>query len=153
MVTNYNQYIRPGNMTGTSATAYLSLVPFVTGTNDVKVLALLADNAGTVAAAKEGPGSSAQASCLSCHRAHASGWRGGLRWNMQAEFITHATLAGAPAWPGTDTTASDPSYGDGMASAQVRAAYYDRPATTFGAFQRSLCNKCHAQDENPCFGH
>ena len=33
-----------------------------------------------------------------------------------------------------------------MGSAQVQAAYYDRPVTVFGANQRSLCNKCHAQD-------
>jgi hypothetical protein len=133
-------------MTGSIATAYLSLVPFMTGSNDVKVLAPLADNTGTVTAAKAGAGSSDQASCLSCHRAHASGWRDALRWNPEGEFITYVTTAGAAVWPGTDTTASNPSYADGMLSTQVRAAYYDRPVTVFGAFQRSLCNKCHAQD-------
>jgi len=144
--TNYNQYISSGNMTGSSAAAYISLVPFMTGSNDVKVLAFLADNSGTVSAAKQGPGSSAQVSCLSCHRAHASGFRNALRWNMQGEFITHATSAGVATWPGTDTTPANPSYADGMLAAQVQAAYYDRPVTVFHAFQRSLCNKCHAQD-------
>ena len=145
-MTNYNQYVSSGNMTGNNATAYLSLVPFMTGSNDVRVLALLADNTGTVPAAKQGPGSFDQASCLSCHRAHASGWRDALRWNNQGEFITYVTSTGAATWPGTDTTASNPIYADGMISAQVQAAYYDRPVTTFGANQRVLCNKCHGQD-------
>jgi hypothetical protein len=144
--TNYNNYVSSGNMTGSIATAYLSLVPFMTGSNSVVTLAGLADNTGTVTAAKAGAGSSDQASCLSCHRAHASGWRDALRWNPEGEFITYVTTAGAAVWPGTDTTASNPSYADGMLSTQVRAAYYDRPVTVFGAFQRSLCNKCHAQD-------
>jgi hypothetical protein len=145
-MTNYNQYVSSGNMKGSSATAYLSLVPFMTGSDDVKALALIADNTGTVVSAKQGPGSSAQVSCLSCHRAHASGFRSALRWNMEGEFITHVTSARAPTWPGTDTTPANPNYADGMLAAQVEAAYYDRPVRTFGAFQRSLCNKCHAQD-------
>ena len=126
-------------MTGKqAATAHPSLVPFMTGSNDVKVSAFLADNSGPVGAAKQGPGSSAQVSCLSCHRAHASGFRNALRWNMQGEFITHATSAGVATWPGTDTTPSDPNYADGMLAAQVQAAYYDRPVKVFRAFQRSL---------------
>jgi hypothetical protein len=146
MMTNYNQYVSSGNMTGNSATAYLSLVPFMTGSNNVTVLAPLADNTGTVPAAKQGPASSDQASCLSCHRAHASGWRDALRWNPQGEFITYVTSTGVATWPGTDTTPSHPNYADGMLSTQAQAAYYDRPVTVFGANQRSLCNKCHGQD-------
>ncbi len=146
MMTNYNQYVSSGNMTGSSATAYLSLVPFMTGSSSVTVLAPLADNTGTVVAAKGGPGSSDQASCLSCHRAHASGWRDALRWNPQGEFITYVTSTGVATWPGTDTTPGNSKYADGMLSAQVQAAYYDRPVTVFGANQRSLCNKCHGHD-------
>ncbi len=144
--TNYNKYVSSGNMTGSIATAYLSLVPFMTGSNSVATLAGLADNTGTYVAAKGGAGSSDQASCLSCHRAHASGWRDALRWNPEGEFITYVTSAGVATWPGTDTTPSNLSFADGMLSTQVQAAYYDRPVTTFGAFQRALCNKCHAQD-------
>jgi hypothetical protein len=142
----YNEYVRSGDLTGNSGGAYLSLVPFMTGSDDVKVLAALADNTGTVAAAKQGPRSSDQASCLSCHRAHASGWRSALRWNPVGELITHVTSTGLVTWPGTDITPSCLEYGDGMSFAQVQAAYYDRPATVFGSFQRSLCNKCHAKD-------
>jgi len=147
---NYNQYVSSGNMTGSSASAYLSLTPFMTAgvggtTALVTTLAPLASNTPT-STSTAGPGSSDQASCLSCHRAHASGWRDALRWNPEGEFITYVTSAGVATWPGSDTTASNLSYADGMASTQVQAAYYDRPVTVFGAFQRSLCNKCHAQD-------
>jgi len=155
--TNYNAYVGSGNMTGSSLTAYQSLVPFMigssTGAAAWATLAGAADNTGTITAAQAGPGSSDQASCLSCHRAHASGWRDALRWNMQGEFITYVNSTGGPTWPGTDTTSSNPSYADGMLSTQVSAAYYDRTVVTtpsgptqFAAFQRSLCNKCHAQD-------
>jgi hypothetical protein len=144
--TNYNAYVSSGNMTGSVATAYLSLTPFMTGSNNFTTLAGLADNTGTVVAAKTGPATADQASCLSCHRAHASGWRDALRWNPEGEFITYVTSAGVATWPGTDTTGSNPSYADGMLSTQVQAAYYDRPVTVFGSFQRALCNKCHAQD-------
>ncbi len=142
---NYNKYVSSGNMTGTSATAYLSLAPFMTGSNTFATLAPLASNTPT-SASTAGPGSSDQASCLSCHRAHASGWRDALRWNPEGEFITYVTSGGVATWPGTDTTSGSPGYADGMLAAQVQAAYYDRPVTVFGAFQRSLCNKCHAQD-------
>ena len=142
---NYNKYVSSGNMTGTSATAYLSLAPFMTGSNTFATLARLANNTAT-SASTAGPGSSDQASCLSCHRAHASGWRDALRWNPEGEFITYVTSGGVATWPGTDTTSGSPGYADGMLAAQVQAAYYDRPVTVFGAFQRSLCNKCHAQD-------
>jgi hypothetical protein len=156
--TNYNSYVGSGNMTGNSLTAYQSLVPFMMGGATAggptwAALAGAADNTGTVTAAKQGPGSYDQASCLSCHRAHASGWRDALRWNMQGEFITYVTSTGTPTWPGTDTTSGSPGYADGMLSTQVSAAYYDRTVvasptgpTQFASFQRSLCNKCHAQD-------
>ncbi|HUJ90580.1 MAG TPA: hypothetical protein VLX12_10320 [Syntrophorhabdales bacterium] len=140
---NYNAYVSSGNMTGSPGTSYLSLVPFVTASSKVADLAVLADSTGTVTA---GPGQSDQASCLSCHRAHASGWPHALRWNAGSEFITYVTSNGATTWPGTDTTPSNLGFADGMTSTQVQAAYYGRPATVFGPFQRGLCNKCHAQD-------
>jgi len=152
---NYNLYVGSGNMTNSMATSYLSLTPFMSGTNVLTTLAPLADNTGTTAA-QAGPGSSDQVSCLTCHRAHASGWTHGLRWNIEGEFITYVTGTGGPTWPGTDTTPTQQGYADGMLSTQVSAAYYDRTVaatqtaatagTTFAPFQRSLCNKCHAQD-------
>jgi cytochrome c551/c552 len=155
--TNYNLYVGSGNLTNGLTTSYLSLTPFMSGTNSFTTLAPLADNTGA-AAAQYGPGSSDQVSCLTCHRAHASGWTHGLRWNIEGEFITYVTSTGGPTWPGTDTTPNQQGYADGMLAAQVQAAMYGRTvvaagaqtaanaATTFAPFQRSLCNKCHAQD-------
>ena len=36
--------------------------------------------------------------------------------------------------------------GSGQSAAETQQAYYGRPATKFGPYQRSLCNKCHAKD-------
>jgi hypothetical protein len=73
--------------------------------------------------------------CLSCHRAHASGFPEMLRWNMSTTFIVQNG-----AYPsGTVGTAP-------KTSAAYQAAYYDRPPTVFANYQRVLCNKCHAKD-------
>jgi hypothetical protein len=139
----YGQYVSSGNVTGAAATSYLSLVPFMENTGDYVVLKSHASNTD---AYLNGPGTSDQVSCLSCHRAHATGWPDMLRWNMEGEFITYADGSGNPVWPGTDTTPSVPQFARGRTSGETQAAYYDRLATVFGAYQRVLCNKCHAQD-------
>jgi hypothetical protein len=77
--------------------------------------------------------------CLSCHRAHASGWPEALRWNMEGEFMIYQGL-----YPGTDNAAN--SYARGRLALETQAAYYDRPVTAFATYQRVLCNKCHAKD-------
>jgi len=136
--TNYDQYVKSGDMTGTNASAFLSLVPFVEGTGDYATLASHAKNDDTYLA---GPSVTDKVSCISCHRAHASGWPHALRWNMEGEFIVYNSL-----WPGTDTTPTVPQFARGRMSAETQAAYYDRPATKFASYQRVLCNKCHAQD-------
>jgi len=142
VLNNYNTYVSSGVMTGAAATAYLSLVPFVENTGDYATLKTHASNTGSY---KNGPGSSDQVSCLSCHRAHASGFGNMLRWEMEGEFITVADGSGNPIWPGTDNGAPV-QFARGKTSAETRAAYYDRAPTVFGAYQRVLCNKCHAQD-------
>lgn len=139
----YQAYVSSGIMTGTSATSYLSLVPFMENTGDYTALKSHAQNNNSVL---NGPGTSDQVSCLTCHRAHASGFMEMLRWQMEGEFITLADGSGNAVWPGTDTTPNSPQFARGRTSAETQAAYYDRPATVFGAFQRVLCNKCHAQD-------
>ena len=68
--------------------------------------------------------------CLSCHRAHASGFAGMTRWNVDDTFITNGSAF-------VDTQGR---------GALLQAAYYGRAAGNFGAFQRSLCNKCHGKD-------
>ncbi|HPK71424.1 MAG TPA: hypothetical protein PLN93_05760 [Vicinamibacterales bacterium] len=134
----YNSYVKSGDLTGSSATAYTSLVPFAENTGDIATLAAHAkiDNSQL-----GGPGASDKVMCLSCHRAHASGFEYALRWNMEGEFMIWNSL-----YPGTDTTPSVPQFARGRLGAETQAAYYDRPVTAFAAYQRVLCNKCHAKD-------
>lgn len=126
---NYNAYVSSGITTGTVGVAgYSSLVPFEEGTGVAKsALALNAVNDGTMVA---GPGASANVSCLSCHRAHAGAFKSMLRYDP-ATLMTTDT--------GTYSTFAD-------VDAATVTAYYGRPATKFGNFQRALCNKCHAKD-------
>ena len=139
----YRRYISSGNLTGSAASSYLSLVPFMENTRDHAVLKTHASNIDSYLS---GPGPSDQVSCPSCHRAHASGWSHMMRWNNRGEFLIHVDSSGNPAWPGTDTTPNFPEFAMGRTSAETRAAYYDRPAILFRSYQRSLCNKCHAKD-------
>lgn len=134
---NYQTYVASGNMTGASATSFTSLVPFAQNTGDYAALAASAQNNNSVLT---GPGSTDQVMCLSCHRAHASGFPEMLRWNNEYEFIT---INGA--YVGTDNSTSGPAH-LGRTTGEWQAAYYDRPATTFATYQRVLCNKCHAKD-------
>jgi len=135
---NYNSYVKSGDLTGVQTSSYLSLVPYEENSTDYTALKAAAlNNAPTYA----GPASNSQVSCISCHRAHASGWPEMTRWNNEGEFITNNGL-----WPGTDTTPTVPQFARGRLGAETAAAYYDRPATQFATFQRSLCNKCHAKD-------
>jgi hypothetical protein len=134
----YGQYVKSGDLTGSPATSYSSLVPFTSGSADYLVLASLARNDDSLLA---GPSSSDRVDCLTCHRAHAGGWTHALRWNIESEFMTYKGF-----YPGTDTTPSLEELHRGRTSAEAQAAYYDRPATRFATYQRVLCNKCHARD-------
>jgi hypothetical protein len=111
-------------------------VPFAENTGDIPTLQAHATNTNSY---RNGPGSSDKVMCLSCHRAHASGWPEALRWNMEGEFMIYQGL-----YPGTDNAAS--SYARGRLAVETQAAYYDRPVTAFATYQRVLCNKCHAKD-------
>jgi len=139
----YNSYVSTGKTGGSSATSYLSLVPFMESTSDIGVLATHASSGATVVTT--GPAANDQVSCPTCHRSHATGFKNMMRWNMVGEFITLADSAGTGIWPGTDNGASS-TYNQGRTELEMRTAYYMRPATYFGPYQRSLCNKCHAQD-------
>jgi hypothetical protein len=135
---NYNMYVKSGDLTGTSANSFTSLVPFIENTDDIATLQAHAKNDDTYL---NGPGTSDKVSCLSCHRAHASGFPEMLRWNMEGEFMVYNDL-----YPGTDTTPTAPQFARGRLGAETQAAYYDRPVTKFASYQRVLCNKCHAKD-------
>jgi len=134
----YNAYVKSGDLSGSASTSYNSLVPFAEATGDI---ATLTSHAKTDNSYLNGPATGDQVTCLSCHRAHASGWKESMRWNMEGEFMVYNSL-----YPGTDTTATVPQFAQGRLGAETQAAYYDRPVTQFASYQRVLCNKCHGKD-------
>ncbi len=135
---NYKSYVKSGDMSGDGINGFSSLVPFAENTGDYAALAGHAKNDNSVLT---GPATGDRVMCLSCHRAHASGWEYGLRFNTEGEFMVYNSL-----YPGTDTTPTAPQFARGRTSAETQAAYYDRPVTQFASYQRVLCNKCHAKD-------
>jgi hypothetical protein len=138
----YNQYVKSGDLTGVQATAYNSMVPFEEGTTDLATLASHADITGTKTA---GADVGNNVMCLSCHRAHASGFTSMTRWNNGAEFLTvNGDYANY-----VQGSTNESEYGNlaaGMTRTEYKKAMYDRPATQLATFQRSMCNKCHAKD-------
>ena len=126
---NYNAYVSSGDLTGTQATSYNSLVPYEEQSTNV---ADMLTRAVTDNSQLSGPTSSMTVSCLSCHRAHATGFENMIRYDISEVLITDATGAFEPRAGMTDTS--------------LAAAYYGRDAAYFGVAQRVLCNKCHVQD-------
>jgi predicted CXXCH cytochrome family protein len=120
--TNYNAYKKTGDLTGLVATAYEQFVPFARGAGQPLSTSTTA-----------GTDTNSFVSCLTCHRAHASAFDYGVRWDITTEF------------PVSD---SHPQTGDGgVVGNEVSNKYYGRNMTAdFGDFQRSLCNKCHIND-------
>ncbi len=137
----YNRYVRTGDLTGAQASSYWSLVPYEEGTTDRAALAAHARSDGS---AKSGPSTGQEnVMCLSCHRAHASGWDHAMRWNYLSEFVVAAGQ-----WPGVDASgsiASNPVFAQGRTVAETRGAMYDRDPSTYAPFETTLCNKCHAK--------
>ena len=138
VVANYNAYLSSGNMTGVRATAYTSLVPFEIGTNDYEVLKRTAAGQGQGSA---GPDAEANVMCLSCHRAHASGWDHATRWNTTTEFLVFQGD-----YPGVEDAAVPLRISQGRTRAETRRTFGERPPTVYAAYQRSFCNKCHGRD-------
>jgi cytochrome c553 len=136
----YNAYKWSGNLTGAQATSYTSLVPYEQGGSIGSDLssAGLGGIATNTAAMYTTPGPSTgneNVMCLSCHRAHASGFPQATRWNNENEMITQSGVYGV-----------SNALSGGMPQLDYQAAMYDRPASDFATFQRSLCNKCHGKD-------
>ena len=131
MSTTYNAYVKSGDLTGGNGTSggYSSLVPVERATSNYTTLKSAATN--TAFAAPNADAASA-VMCLSCHRAHASGFE------SMARFYIAGTITDAA---GQYTLASGQT-----TTLQVQAAYNNRPNTVFAAYQRTLCNKCHAKD-------
>ncbi len=145
IVSNYNAYVTSGVMTNTDPTkAYNTMVPFELGKGfsltDTAALKALAVNTDTI---DQSASTAANVSCLSCHRAHASGFESMARYNLSNEFMTIADSAGVAQYD-SSTTEGKINYGKNVA--EQTAAYYGRPATAFGPYARNLCNKCHAKD-------
>jgi hypothetical protein len=134
---NYNAYVKTGDLRGNINTAFTSMVPFQTD-NSTNLTTL--KNATLTMA---GPISNDKVMCLSCHRAHATGWDSMTRWNMQSTFLT---VAGA--YPGIDAPGegSNQDYAMGRTQAEIQATFYGRPASMYATLQRSLCDKCHLKD-------
>ncbi|MGC1455709.1 MAG: cytochrome C [Nitrospirota bacterium] len=137
IISNYSAYVKSGDINGTGDTSYTSLVPFEEGTDDRSVLAQHAKNDGTY---RLGPGFGSNVMCLTCHRAHASGWDHMARWNMASEFIVYNGV-----YPGINN-GSPQRNAQGRTEAETQMAYYARPVTFFATYQRGLCNKCHPKD-------
>jgi hypothetical protein len=137
---NYNRYISAGNILSMPdpLSSYLSLVPFEEGTTDYADLKAHAKTDDTNLA---GPDGASQVMCLSCHRAHASGWDNITRWNAVTSLIvSNGTVStGSYAQEGQ---AYQP-YGQGRTETEALRAYYNRPETKFSPMQDTLCNKCH----------
>jgi hypothetical protein len=81
--------------------------------------------------------------CLSCHRAHATGFESMLRFFYLNEFMTVADATNAAIY---DTSTTENKINYGYDTIQQTNAYNGRPATLFGGYARSQCNKCHAKD-------
>ncbi len=135
IISNYNSYISSGAATGNYTSSYTSLVPYEIGSKDYTLVKTRAATLGS-----SGPAGGVNVMCLSCHRAHASGWDNMLRWNMNAEFITYEG-----AFPGIDNN-SPAQLAQGRTAAETAKTFYDRLASDYARFQRNLCNKCHGRD-------
>ncbi|MDU0459736.1 MAG: cytochrome C [Geobacteraceae bacterium] len=131
---NYNAYVTSGVMTGT--VGYSAIAPYELGTNDYA--AMKAFVAAPVAAT-----TSNNVNCLSCHRAHASGFESMARYNLFNEFMTVADAAGVAMY---DSSTTEGKINTGYTVQQQTDAYNGRPATAFGPMARNNCNKCHAKD-------
>ncbi len=136
----YDQYVKDGDLTGTESNAYLSLVPFEIGSADYRLV--LKPIAGTTPT--KGPSLSdgtPQVMCLSCHRAHASGWDGSMRWNNRSPSIVYAGKY--------SQTGDIQPYGQGRSDLEATAAYDNIPASFFAYNQNPLCYKCHQSGTFP----
>jgi len=145
VVANYNAWVRSGVMTNvTAAAAFSTLAPFELGSTDYAALKA----AAVTSTAKNNQlmpaaSTSSNVACVSCHRAHATGFESSLRFFYLNEFMTVADSANAAIY---DSSTTENKINYGYSQVQQQNAYNGRPATEFGPWARSYCNKCHAKD-------
>ncbi len=141
IASNYNAYVSSGIMTNTDVNAaYSTLTPFEVGTTDFAVLKARSNLTG---AFDRSANTTNNAMCLSCHRAHATGFESMLRFFYLNEFMTIGDAAGVASY---DPSTTENKINLGYTAAQQQRAYYERPASMFGPYARLQCNKCHAKD-------
>jgi len=131
---NYNIYVKTGVLTGNVSNSYLSLVPFEEGISNYLTLKTHArtDNSYLV-----GPDAgSSQVMCLTCHRAHASGWDYATRWNTNTTYVVFN------GYYSQDGQTYQP-YGQGRTEIEAQTANYGLPESRFSLNQDTLCHKCH----------
>jgi hypothetical protein len=125
---NYNSYVATGDTSGTDN--YDGLVPIEFGFDQTAI-------AGQDPANPPGAAGDSNVMCLTCHRAHAGGFRDAGRWDFNSEVIGmehHPTSGDGGYFP------SDPDAGFYYNGASINIA------TQYNSHQRSLCNKCHLKD-------
>lgn len=140
LISNYNSYVKTGDMSGSPDTSYLSLVAFQSDNYGIVNSATANSTLAAIGATSNGPVVGDRVNCFSCHRAHASGWDSMTRYPLGSEFVTTADAAGNPVY------SAEPKIGMGRTALEYQSAMNGRPATVFAAYQRVLCNKCHAKD-------
>jgi hypothetical protein len=131
---NYSSYIKTGDLSGTAATSFLSLVPFEEGMTNYTTLKMHATSDDSYLWGPDSTGS--QVMCLTCHRAHASGWDGAMRWNTKTDLIV------SNSYYAQEGQMYQP-YGQGRSEIEAQRAYYDMKASRFAINQDTLCHKCH----------
>ncbi|WP_026841476.1 hypothetical protein [Citrifermentans bremense] len=139
---NYNAYLSSGVTTITPVDGgYSALAPFEVGMTDRTPASYTALKAFQTAPAAAGTTNNVL--CLSCHRAHASGFESMARYYLGNEFMTVADAANAAVY---DSSTTENKINTGYSITQQTNAYNGRPATLFGPYARDYCNKCHAKD-------
>ena len=143
---NYNAWVKSGIMTNvTPLAAFSTLAPFEIGTAGTYATMKTLARTSTSYADQNMPSATTanNVACVSCHRAHASGFESSLRFSYLNEFMTVADSANAPIY---DSSVTENKVNQGYSTVQQQNAYNGRPATLFGPYARSYCNKCHAKD-------
>jgi hypothetical protein len=135
---NYAAYVSSGVTGSPPMGGYSALAPFETGDTGASYTTLIQFQAAPTA-----PTTTNNVLCLSCHRAHASGFESMARYSLINEFMTIADASNAAIYD-SSTTENKVNYGYNQT--QQTNAYNGRPATLFGPYARNYCNKCHAKD-------
>jgi hypothetical protein len=144
IASNYNAYVSSGIMTNVTANrAFSTLAPFELNSATYSALKTQAVTGTGGASTHAAADAASNVACISCHRAHASAFESSLRFFYLNEFMTIADSANAAAY---DSSTTENKINYNYSVTQQQNGYYGRPATVFGPYARSYCNKCHAKD-------